>query len=224
MAPPGPVQTGKKDLGNVEFERIPFYGTRVPPNIGLFKKIAPKLERTTLQKLIRLALSSTEGKTVKPAMFEALVSPNITIDTVHIIYAGALKIIQMAFRCSSTSLPVEHFTSDLKSLNLGEEIISDLSAAIYGSRRSVLETATIKNVPKHVTITDFKWKIDVAISTTSLNRVLEPSVSVRMTLSNGEVKCFEMTVAKFQELRYNVASVMKEMEHLEKRSILKIQD
>lgn len=35
---------------------------------------------------------------------------------------------------------------------------------------------------------------------------------------------FQVPVAKFQELRYNVALILKEMNDLEKRSILKIQD
>ena len=38
--------------------------------------------------------------------------------------------------------------------------------------------------------------------------------------------CFlvQVPVSKFQELRYNVALILKEMNDLEKRSILKIQD
>jgi len=35
---------------------------------------------------------------------------------------------------------------------------------------------------------------------------------------------FQVPVAKFQELRYNVALILKEINDLEKRSILKIQD
>ncbi|XP_071087895.1 COMM domain-containing protein 5-like isoform X2 [Haliotis cracherodii] len=57
-----------------------------------------------------------------------------------------------------------------------------------------------------------------------LNRVLEPTVMMEMTLSNGRIHTFEVPVSKFHELRYNVAYVLKEMEDLEKRSILKIQD
>ena len=35
---------------------------------------------------------------------------------------------------------------------------------------------------------------------------------------------FQVPVAEFHALRYNVAQVLQEMENLEKRSILKIQD
>jgi hypothetical protein len=35
---------------------------------------------------------------------------------------------------------------------------------------------------------------------------------------------FQVPTSKFHELRYNVAFVLKEMEDIEKRNILKIQD
>lgn len=224
MPPPTSGKPRGKDLTSLGIDRVPFYGARVPPNISAMKKPSSQLERTTFQKLTRLALSSTEGKLVRPEMFDGFATAEVSIETIHIVYAGILKIIQTAFRCSSAYLPIESFQADLKGINFSPDIISDLSSAIYGSRRMVLENSTVKNVPRNTTVVDFKWKIDVAISTTSLNRVLEPSVSASLTLSNGEIRCFEMSVAKFQELRYNVASVMKEMEDLEKRSILKIQD
>ncbi|CAL9706407.1 unnamed protein product [Knipowitschia caucasica] len=45
-----------------------------------------------------------------------------------------------------------------------------------------------------------------------------------MKLSDGSHKQFEVPVSRFQELRYNVALILKEMNHLEKRNVLKIQD
>lgn len=47
---------------------------------------------------------------------------------------------------------------------------------------------------------------------------------MEMKLSNGKIHSFEVPVSQFHQLRYNVAYVLKEMEDLEKKSILKIQD
>ena len=44
-----------------------------------------------------------------------------------------------------------------------------------------------------------------------------------LTLSDVYL-CLQISVAKFHELRYNVASLLKEMEDLEKRTVLKIQE
>jgi len=70
----------------------------------------------------------------------------------------------------------------------------------------------------------FRWRVDVTISNSSLHRVLEPSILMEMTLSDGSIKTFEVAVSQFHELRYSVAYVLKEMEDLEKRNILKLQD
>ena len=58
----------------------------------------------------------------------------------------------------------------------------------------------------------------------ALNRTMEPSILAELTLSDGKVKTFEVPVSKFHELRYNVAYVLREMDSLEQRSILKVQD
>jgi hypothetical protein len=77
--------------------------------------------------------------------------------------------------------------------------------------------------PRLPQLETFRWRVDVTISNSSLNRVLEPFLVFELTLSNGTVKTFEVPVSKFQELRYNVATVLKEMIDLEKRNILKLE-
>lgn len=56
---------------------------------------------------------------------------------------------------------------------------------------------------------------------------------VKMYWSSGQCELFlyisflilyQVPVSKFHELRYNVALILKEMNNLEKRSILQIQD
>lgn len=67
---------------------------------------------------------------------------------------------------------------------------------------------------------DLNWRVDVTISTTSMSRVFKPSVLMRMTLSNGKIVTFEVSVDKFQELRYNVAKVLKNVYDLKQHPII----
>lgn len=83
----------------------------------------------------------------------------------------------------------------------------------------------------------------MTISTTSLLRVMRPSVTMSMRLSNGKTVQFELSVERFSELRcakdthphtanigksvvtacrYQVARVLKEMQDLEKHPILNL--
>lgn len=69
-----------------------------------------------------------------------------------------------------------------------------------------------------------QWRVDVAISTSSIARILKPVIMLQLTLSDGSVKTFEVSVSQFHELRFNAALVLKEMEIVEQKNIFKIKD
>ncbi|KAJ6663353.1 hypothetical protein lerEdw1_010490 [Lerista edwardsae] len=109
-------------------------------------------------------------------------------------------------------------------LRIPEDFIADFVTVAFGNRRPVLEAALQEQTSKLPRINDFRWRVDVAISTSSLARALQPSILMQLRLSDGTAHRFEVPVAKFHELRYNVALILKEMNDLEKRSVLRIQD
>lgn len=141
----------------------------------------------------------------------------------HII-AGMHRVLSEAIRIPTPLLKQEAFKEDLRELRIPEDFITDFCSVVFGNRRAVLEAAASQKDPQLPTVADFKWRVDVAISTSSLARALQPSVLMQMKLSDGSFHRFEVPVSKFQDLRYNVALILKEMNDLEKRSILKIQD
>ena len=52
-----------------------------------------------------------------------------------------------------------------------------------------------------------RWRISVCISSATCSRVLRPFVLLELTLSNGSIRTMEMSVDKFNELRFSVAQV-----------------
>ena len=50
-----------------------------------------------------------------------------------------------------------------------------------------------------------RWRVDVVLSTSSVSKVLRPSVLLRAVLSDGSVHTTELSVARFHELRHAVA-------------------
>eukprot|EP00823_Brevimastigomonas_motovehiculus_P004195 TRINITY_DN2703_c0_g1_i1.p1 TRINITY_DN2703_c0_g1~~TRINITY_DN2703_c0_g1_i1.p1 ORF type:complete len:108 (+),score=14.56 TRINITY_DN2703_c0_g1_i1:72-395(+) len=67
----------------------------------------------------------------------------------------------------------------------------------------------------HPSIEDIQWRIDVTISTTALSRVFKPCVIMQLTLTDGTMRTFECSVDKFQDLRYNITKILKNMGDLE---------
>ncbi|KAH3843340.1 COMM domain-containing protein 5-like [Dreissena polymorpha] len=205
-------------------DRTPFYGVRVPTEIKTMIKPLSKLDKNIFRKILVLIVTAIEGKEVEYKQLKELESKDFSEEVLSIIYSGLLKLLQNALRVPLESLKQELFKEDLHELQIPEDFQTDLASVVFGNRRSTIDRVSILSRPRLPQIDCLKWRVDVGISTSVLNRVLEPTVLMEMTLSDGNIHTFEVPVSKFHELRYNVAFVLKEMEDLEQRNVLKIKD
>jgi hypothetical protein len=73
-------------------------------------------------------------------------------------------------------------------------------------------------------IANMKGRVDVSISTSSLDKIMKPSVMVELSLSDGSIKTFEMDVDQFQKLRYDTARLLRQMQEIERHPIMRIVD
>ncbi|KAF1384348.1 hypothetical protein PFLUV_G00117390 [Perca fluviatilis] len=201
-----------------------FLGGRIPPEIDSLSKNLKDVDQEMFRKILKAVVSALEGKDCREVMKSIAESSIIPQDRLSHIVAGMYRVLSEAIRIPTSSLKPEAFREDLKELRIPEDFITDFASVVFGNRRAALDAATSQNDPHLPTLEDFKWRVDVAISTSSLARALQPSVLMQMKLSDGSFHRFEVPVSKFQELRYNVALILKEMNDLEKRNILKIQD
>jgi hypothetical protein len=108
---------------------------------------------------------------------------------------------------------------DMKRLHFPAPCVKMLIEA-FAANRGLLEEAVRHDRVRFPSIADFSWRIDVTISTCALSRVLRPSVLCRMTLTNGSIRTFEMSVEQFHQLRYKVARALKHTRGLEKRGVI----
>ncbi|XP_066505294.1 COMM domain-containing protein 5 [Hoplias malabaricus] len=205
-------------------ENVVFFGGRVPPGIELMSKELKDLDKEIFRKTLKVVANAVKGKTCSGAMTEIAAGSSLSDEKFSRIVAGMYELLKEALRLSSTSLKQEGFKEDLRELRISEEFIADFASVVFGNGRSALDSVVGQQGPRLPSLEEFRWRVDVAISTSSLARALQPSVLMHLKLSDGNVHCFEVPVSKFQELRYNVALILKEMNDLQKRSILKIQD
>ncbi|GCC25785.1 hypothetical protein chiPu_0004196 [Chiloscyllium punctatum] len=201
-----------------------FLGSRTPMEVDLMIKQLKDLDKEIFRKILKAVVNSLEGKDSRESVRSIVETEGLSEEQLSYILAGMYTLLGEALRLPQTSLKQEVFKGDLRDLRIPEEFISDFASVVFGNRRSVLETAALQNRTRLPTLKDFSWRVDVAISSSSLTRALQPAILMQLKLSNGNVHRFEVPVSKFQEMRYNVALILKEMNDLEKRSILKIQD
>jgi COMM domain len=69
-------------------------------------------------------------------------------------------------------------------------------------------------------LSEMNWRIDVALSTNSLSRVLKPEVHFKL-LHGDEKTEFHMTVAQFLELRRQTASIIKDVLTMDQFAFIK---
>uniref|UniRef100_A0A3Q3WUL1 COMM domain-containing protein 5 n=1 Tax=Mola mola TaxID=94237 RepID=A0A3Q3WUL1_MOLML len=202
-----------------------FLGGRIPPEIDSMSKNLKDVDQEMFRKILRAVVSALEGKDCREVMKSIAESSPIPEQRLSHIVAGMYRLLSEAIRIPTSSFKQEvSWLSTRIDCVIPEDFITDFSSVVFGNRRGALEAAASLNNPHLPTVKDLKWRVDVAISTSSLARALQPSVLMQMKLSDGSSQRFEVPVSKFQELRYNVALILKEMNDLEKRSILQIQD
>ncbi|XP_068596557.1 COMM domain-containing protein 5 [Brachionichthys hirsutus] len=201
-----------------------FLGGRIPPEIETMAKNLKDVDQEVFRKLLKAVVSALEGKDCRDVLKSIADGSPIPQERLSHIIAGMHRVLSEAIRIPASSLKQEVFKEDLRALRVPEDFISDFSSVIFGNRRAALEAASSQKDPRLPAVEDLKWRVDVVISTSSLARALQPSVLMQMKLSDGTFHRFEVPASKFQELRYNVALILKEMNDLEKRSILQIQD
>ncbi|XP_056157531.1 COMM domain-containing protein 5 [Lampris incognitus] len=209
-------------MSSVHAKDSTFLGGRVPPEIESLSKYLKDVDQELFRRVLKAVVSALEGKDCREVMRTIAESSAIPEERLAHLVAGMYRVLTEAIHTSS--LKQEGFKEDLRELRIPEDFITDFTSVVFGNRRAAIEAVASKRDPHLPTIEDFRWRVDVAISTSSLARALQPSILMQMKLSDGSSQRFEVPASKFQELRYNVALILKEMIDLEKRSILKIQD
>ncbi|XP_044161958.1 COMM domain-containing protein 5-like [Bufo gargarizans] len=203
-------------------DRTGYLGARTPPEVEGMAKHLKDLDKDVFRKILKAVVGALEGKDSSESVKAIQETTLVSEELLSFVISGSYTLLRVAFRLSA--LKQEVFKEDLKELRIPDDFIEDYANIVYGNRRPLLEEAALKQSIRLPTVEDMRWRVDVAISTSSLSRALQPSILMQMKLSNGESHRFEVPVAKFQELRYNVALLLKEMNDLEKKNILKIQD
>uniref|UniRef100_A0A3B1JNB5 COMM domain-containing protein 5 n=1 Tax=Astyanax mexicanus TaxID=7994 RepID=A0A3B1JNB5_ASTMX len=196
-------------------EHVGIFGGRIPAEVETLSKDLKDLDKELFRKILKGKISQRWWKLVRAG--------SLSEEKLSRIVSGLFKLLREALRFPGSSVKQEGFKEDLRELRISEEFIADIASVVFGNRRSALDAAVTQRGPRLPSLMEFRWRVDVAISTSSLARALQPSVLMQLKLSDGNVHRFEVPVSKFQELRYNVALILKEMNDLEKRSILKIQ-
>lgn len=210
--------------GDSHSGRVSFLGAQLPPEVAALPQLLGDLDRGTFRKLLKLVISSQQGEDCREAVQRLGAGARLPEERLGALLAGTHTLLQHALRLPPTSLKPDAFQDQLQELCIPQELAVDLASVVFGSQRPVLDSMTRQQGAWLPRVADLHWRVDVAISTSALARSLQPSILMQLKLSDGTAHRFEVSTAKFQELRYSVALVLKEMADLEKRCQRRLQD
>ncbi|XP_066121512.1 COMM domain-containing protein 5 [Saccopteryx bilineata] len=211
-------------LGDSHSGQVCFLGAQLSPEVAAMPQLLGDLDRGTFRKLLKLVVSSLQGEDCREAVQLLGVDAHLSEERLGALLAGTHTLLQQALRLSPASLKPDAFKNQLQELCIPQDLVMDLTSVVFGSQRPLLDSVAKQQGAWLPHIADFRWRVDVAISTSALARSLQPSVLMQLTLSDGSAHRFEVPTVKFQELRYSVALVLKEMADLEKRCEHRLQD
>ncbi|XP_034161916.1 COMM domain-containing protein 5 isoform X3 [Pangasianodon hypophthalmus] len=186
---------------------VGFFGGTIPKEVVSMARHLKDLDKQLFSQILKVVVNALEEKECSVSMAEIIEDNSLSEEKLSDIVSGMYELLKEALRLPSSSVIQESFEEDLREL-----------------RRPALDASVTQHGPRLPKLEKFRWRVDVAISTSSLSRALQPTILMQLKLSDGNLHQFEVSVPKFQELRYNVSLILKEMNDLEKRSVLKIQD
>ena len=140
-------------------------------------------------------------------------------DEVNSLFTGMYSVLVAAVASKAQVITV---AEDLKRCHFPAAAVDDVSAVLTKSR-AALEEAAVRGRIGFAQLDKLRWRVDVVISSGSLSRVMRPTLLMEMTLSNGRVRTFEVSVAQFNQLRFGAAKMLNDMQTLERHPVMRIE-
>ncbi|CAF1005028.1 unnamed protein product [Adineta steineri] len=208
----------------------PFYGWTTPKAISLCVhalKDCRSLPFDSIKKLISLSETQILNEETTPSSLEILTKMSkkysISIEQLILIFNGFVHVIRLALKPPAAFLKSDTFKDDLRDLKFSEQIIEEFHNILFGAKRDQLyNVIQERDRPRLPLLQTFDWNLDVTLTTASLSRCIEPLLLFQFRTTDNRNLSFEVPIKKFNELRYNTALLLKEMEEVDGKQALKL--
>ncbi|KAK2958759.1 putative COMM domain containing 5 [Blattamonas nauphoetae] len=149
-------------------------------------------------------------------------SLGLSEDVFSALYTGMFCLIGQMIRNHTRkgTVPLETaLAEELQPLALPEKYAKELISGFTHYEKSLTSSA-YAHIPHHPSIEQFRWRTEVTISTSSVNRILKPSILIELRLTNGRKQLLSLNMNQFHHLRYIVAVLLKQMADIENDELI----
>lgn len=186
--------------------------------LGSRTKVLSELKKVFVRPLIQIAVRAINQEHIEEGILDRIsLKYNIPEENVDEYYAVVFTIIKTHLSLMSQVIKLTDFKQSLEELKVPSDCIEDLSTVIYGQKRPELISGLIRRTRFYSHLVSCRWRIDITISSSILNRVLEPHIILEWIFDTGEKQTFELSLAKFHQLRHAIATILVEMQNIEQQ-------
>ncbi|XP_061928329.1 COMM domain-containing protein 5-like isoform X2 [Apis cerana] len=189
--------------------------------LGNKTKILSELKKVFIRPLIQTVKTINQEYIEEGILDRISQKYNVSEEIIDEYYSIIFTILKIHLSTLSQNVKPTEFKQILEELKLSPECIDDLSIVVYGQKRSELISGLIQKTKFYPHLISCKWRIDITISSNVLNRVLEPYIIMEWTFNNGKRQIFELSLPKFHQLRHAIATILVEMQKIEKQCAAK---
>lgn len=198
-----------------------FFVSIIPEEVKLLIPILHSLPnkdyRIILTKVIEYMITNTFTDT-DFIQFQKSVTTNNTNADIGLIFTAIYTILRVAI---AGKVSITTLNTDMKRLNYPIAAADDLCKALLSSRNKI-EKSILNSRISFPRLQKLRWRVDVAISTGSLSRVMRPCIVMQLILDNKNIKTFEVSIDQFNQLRHSVAKILLDMQTIERHPIMKL--
>ncbi|XP_004922259.1 uncharacterized protein LOC101742918 [Bombyx mori] len=186
-------------------------------------KVTPEIQKKEIRPFVILSLKELEG--IEDERLSSLMNAEK--------FAAVRAIVRHFARLRSATKSLwgqDDVKTFLDGLRFSPECTSELSVLLCTEK-------LYENIPKHLRmkpgVVSLQWKIDVSLSQSTIETE-NPSpqrrkeimhtlthVIVTFVLTDGQIRTYRLSISQFHELRYVIASALKNMIILERRKCMK---
>ncbi|XP_017121050.1 COMM domain-containing protein 5 [Drosophila gunungcola] len=104
-------------------------------------------------------------------------------------------------------------------LNFTDEYADDICKVLL-NHRDILSKNFFETKIDRVKMTKFQWRINISLSLNTV-QIDKPTIVLHFKLQNREFRTLELPLSMFQQVRYNIALLLNELNSLQRRTALK---
>jgi hypothetical protein len=137
-----------------------------------------------------------------------------------VVFTGLYFVLRAAIR---QKLKAADFKDQCTRLLMHEPVLK-LVTQLYETKKEEFVLASKNRASWFNTVVNVRWRVDVTISTSVMQRVFKPVLLLQLELSNGCIRTFEVSLEQFHELRLACATVLNDMHNIANHPIMLIRD